>query len=165
MEIIKRKGEGMKRKLQKLIRRNWDNWETFREREESTNFYRDVELPRGKYNGGFWGLLLRLEGSENYILCHSYWEVELHVCPWSEGGCGGDCGSLGIVVFESWIRGRGVTVSFGERKTAGNWRRGARWVLFVAGRGWSIQCSLINLIDFNRVVISSSLVNIVRSDL
>ena len=63
------------------------------------NFYRDVELPRGKYSRGFWGLLLRLEGSENYILCHFYWEPELLLCPRSEGGCGGDCGSLGALWF------------------------------------------------------------------
>jgi hypothetical protein len=45
------------------------------------NFYRAVELSRGKYIGGVLGLLLRLEGSENYILCHLYGAPELLECP------------------------------------------------------------------------------------
>jgi len=107
------KRKGGEEEITEIDRRNGEIWEIFREREESMNFYRAVELSRGKYIGGVLGLLLRLEGSENYILCHLYGAPELLECPWSEGGRGGgDWGSLGSVVFESWIRGRGVTVSF-----------------------------------------------------
>lgn len=57
------KRKGGEEEITEIDRRNGEIWEIFREREESMNFYRAVELSRGKYIGGVLALLLRLEGS------------------------------------------------------------------------------------------------------
>jgi hypothetical protein len=146
------KRKGGEEEITEIDRRNGEIWEIFGEREESMNFYRAVELSRGKYIGGVLGLLLRLEGSENYILCHLYGAPELLECPWSEGGRGGVIGVVwGVWFLKAELEGGEWRCRFRERKIAGNWRRAGRWVLIGAGRGWLVNLT-IWVIDFNWVV-------------